>query len=85
MQDFGYDVSDYYSIHPEYGTMDDFEQLLKKANELSKPLYCCGAVIVKGVGCDGRASSINFRNQKINDWSFNVLVRHYIFYEGYCE
>lgn len=33
--DFGYDVSDFYSIHHEYGTMEDFEQLLKKANELN--------------------------------------------------
>lgn len=36
MHDFGYDVSDYYSIQPEYGTMEDFEQLLRKAGELSK-------------------------------------------------
>ena len=36
MNDFGYDISDYYSIQPEYGTMEDFEQLLKKAGDLSK-------------------------------------------------
>lgn len=36
MNDFGYDISDYYSIQPEYGTMEDFELLLKKARELSK-------------------------------------------------
>lgn len=36
MQDFGYDIADYYSIQPEYGSMEDFEQLLKKAGELSK-------------------------------------------------
>ncbi|CAG9566553.1 unnamed protein product [Danaus chrysippus] len=35
MNDFGYDVSDYYSIQPEFGTMEDFEQLLKKARELN--------------------------------------------------
>lgn len=35
MHDFGYDVSDYYTIQPEYGSMEDFEQLLKKANELN--------------------------------------------------
>ncbi|KOB77337.1 Alpha amylase [Operophtera brumata] len=35
MHDFGYDISDYYTIQPDYGTMDDFEQLLKKANELN--------------------------------------------------
>ncbi|CAH2067418.1 unnamed protein product, partial [Iphiclides podalirius] len=35
MYDFGYDVSDFYSIQPEYGSLEDFEQLIKKANELS--------------------------------------------------
>ncbi|GIM29884.1 alpha-amylase [Clostridium polyendosporum] len=28
----GYDVVDYYSIKPEYGTMEDFEELLKEAH-----------------------------------------------------
>ncbi|KAI8118981.1 putative maltase H [Lucilia cuprina] len=34
MVDFGYDISDFYAIHPEYGTMDDFKNLLKKAKEI---------------------------------------------------
>ena len=29
--DNGYDVSDYYSIDPSYGTMEEFEELLKEA------------------------------------------------------
>ncbi|MFC4767111.1 alpha,alpha-phosphotrehalase [Effusibacillus consociatus] len=32
-RDNGYDISDYYSINPEYGTMETFEQLLQKAHE----------------------------------------------------
>jgi oligo-1,6-glucosidase/alpha-glucosidase len=28
--DFGYDVSDYYDISPEYGTMEDFDELLRE-------------------------------------------------------
>lgn len=32
--DFGYDISDYRSIQPEYGTMEDFDQLIQKATEL---------------------------------------------------
>lgn len=32
MDDNGYDVSDFYNIAKEYGTMDDFRQLLKEAN-----------------------------------------------------
>ncbi|WP_223700429.1 alpha,alpha-phosphotrehalase [Sutcliffiella deserti] len=32
-KDNGYDISDYFSIHEEYGTMDDFDQLLDQAHE----------------------------------------------------
>lgn len=31
-KDNGYDISDYYSIHEEYGTMEDFELLLTEAH-----------------------------------------------------
>ena len=31
--DFGYDVSDYCSIHPEFGSMEDFERLLLEAEK----------------------------------------------------
>lgn len=34
MADFGYDISDFYDIHDEFGTMADFENLLKKCNEV---------------------------------------------------
>lgn len=34
MNDNGYDVSDYYAINPEYGTMDDFDKMLAKAHSL---------------------------------------------------
>jgi trehalose-6-phosphate hydrolase len=32
-KDNGYDISDYYSIHEEYGTMEDFDKLLDKAHQ----------------------------------------------------
>ncbi len=32
--DYGYDIADYKNINPDYGTMDDFERVLKKAHEL---------------------------------------------------
>jgi len=32
-KDNGYDISDYYSIHPEYGNMNDFDQLLTEAHD----------------------------------------------------
>ena len=31
--DFGYDVSNYIKIHPEYGTIDDFKSLIKQAHQ----------------------------------------------------
>lgn len=32
MYDFGYDVADYRDIHPDYGTLDDFDKLLIEAH-----------------------------------------------------
>ena len=31
--DNGYDVADYYKIDPQFGTMDDFEEMIKEANK----------------------------------------------------
>lgn len=35
MVDFGYDISDFKGIDPVYGSMIDFENLLKRAHELN--------------------------------------------------
>lgn len=32
--DTGYDVSDFYTIEPDYGTMQDFDNLITRANQL---------------------------------------------------
>lgn len=34
MADFGYDISDFVDIQPEYGTLKDFDAMIKKANEV---------------------------------------------------
>lgn len=39
MYDFGYDISDFYAVHDEYGTMEDFDALIEKANTLGKYYY----------------------------------------------
>lgn len=31
--DYGYDISDYYQIHPEFGTMEDFDELLAQCRQ----------------------------------------------------
>ena len=33
MVDNGYDISDYYKIHESYGSMEDFDNLLKEAHD----------------------------------------------------
>jgi len=38
MRDFGYDVSDFRDVDPVFGTLDDFDTLLKSAHELSLKL-----------------------------------------------
>ncbi|XP_055694573.1 maltase A1-like [Lutzomyia longipalpis] len=35
MKDFGYDISNFYDIQPEYGSMEDFERLLATAHSLN--------------------------------------------------
>lgn len=32
LKDDGYDISDYYGIHPDYGTVDDFKRLIQDAH-----------------------------------------------------
>src|SRR5688500_17219878 len=32
LKDDGYDVTDYYDVHPDYGTLADFKQFLKEAH-----------------------------------------------------
>lgn len=38
--DYGYDVSDYMSVADEYGTMDDFKELVAKARGLNIGIIC---------------------------------------------
>ena len=33
LKDDGYDIADYYNIHPDYGTLEDFKELIAKAHQ----------------------------------------------------
>jgi glycosidase len=39
MADFGYDISNYTAIHFEYGTMEDFEYLVKRCKQYGMKCY----------------------------------------------
>lgn len=39
MKDFGYDVSNFYHIDPLFGTMEDFEDLIKKGKENNLKIF----------------------------------------------
>jgi maltose alpha-D-glucosyltransferase/alpha-amylase len=34
LRDDGYDIADYYDVHPDYGSLRDFEEFLEKAHDL---------------------------------------------------
>lgn len=50
MYDFGYDIADFYAVHDEYGTMEDFEALMKRAGELGKKIYLITSSVTKSGG-----------------------------------
>lgn len=39
MKDFGYDISDFEQIQPEYGTLEDFDKLVHKMQEARYSSY----------------------------------------------
>ena len=39
LKDDGYDIADYYGVHPDYGTLEDFKELVKQAHQ-------CGLKII---------------------------------------
>ena len=45
MYDFGYDIEDYKSISPDYGTMEDFDALMVEAKRLGEFSLICNWVI----------------------------------------
>ena len=37
LRDDGYDIADYYSVHPSYGTLEDFRKVLDSAPRAGNP------------------------------------------------
>src|SRR5699024_11689176 len=51
--DNGYDISDYQAIHPDFGTMEDFKELLTKAHDLGLRLGWIWVFILRVVSNHG--------------------------------
>ena len=67
-KDFGYDISDYCDIHPEYGTLADFDQMIHKIHQLGMKLM---VDIVPAHCSDQHAWFAESRQSKTNpkaDW-----------------
>ncbi|MBR5035135.1 MAG: alpha-amylase [Bacteroidales bacterium] len=48
----GYDVRDYFSIHPKLGTEADFQELINKAHQKNIKIYLDYVLNHSGTGCD---------------------------------
>ncbi len=68
LKDDGYDVSDYYEIQPEYGTMDDFRELVEEAH--SRGLRIILDLVANHVSDQSSwfQEAISGRNSPKRDW-----------------
>ncbi|HWS28688.1 MAG TPA: alpha-glucosidase [Clostridia bacterium] len=72
--DYGYDISDYYAIHPDFGTMADFDALLSEAEE-------CGIGIVMDLVANHTSDRHAWFQEAIADKN-SKYRDYYIFRQG---
>lgn len=51
--DYGYDIADYKNINPEYGTLDDFRQVLERAHALGMRVIMDLVTIIRPTNTSG--------------------------------
>ena len=66
--DNGYDVSDYYGIDPEYGTMKDFEEMVTAAHKLDIRVIIDMVVNHTSTQHPWFLNSVSSRNSSKRDW-----------------
>lgn len=68
LRDDGYDISDYYSIQPEYGTLDDFKNFIERAHSLC--IRVIADLVLNHVSDQHEwfQESKSSRNSKRRDW-----------------
>ena len=70
MVDNGYDISDYYKIADCYGTMEDFENLLKEAHDVGIKIIMDLAVCASSIEHKWFKESKKSRDNKYSDYYF---------------
>ena len=70
MVDFGYDVSDYTAIHPIFGAMGDFLELLEEVHRRGMKLILD---FVPNHTSDQHPPDLNWRNPEVVQTMFNVM------------
>lgn len=66
--DFGYDIASYYDINPEYGTLDDFKQVLDGAHERGMRVIMDLVVNHTSDECDWFVQSRASKDNPYADW-----------------
>lgn len=68
MKDFGYDVSDYMDVDPLFGTLDDYDELQKKADSLDLPIMVDQVLSHSSDEHPWFKESRSSRNNSKHDW-----------------
>lgn len=72
--DFGYDISDYRAIQPEYGTMEDFDLLIQKATELGNVVDFSSAFLISYTKNGSRVPFLVFCPALISNLKFHLSL-----------
>lgn len=72
--DFGYDISDYRAIQPEYGTMEDFDLLIQKATELGNVIDFSSAFLISYTENGSRVPFLVFYPALISNLKFHLSL-----------
>jgi alpha-glucosidase len=67
-KDFGYDVADYFDIDPKYGTLADFDRLMKEAHKRNLHIVMDLVLNHTSDQCEWFNQSRSSRDNKYRDW-----------------
>lgn len=67
-KDFGYDISDYFNVSEEHGSLDDFKDLVKHAHQLNLKIMIDLAISHSSEECEWFKESRKSRDNEFADW-----------------